>query len=412
MDPDFPWSELGLTPTSDMGAIRRAYAQRLKTIDRTTDAAGFQALRRAYEAALAAASGSTLEPKPQAAHSPSEPAPGPADAVLQEFARLGERGKVAEAMAVLERFERDETVPLDRRTPLEVRLFSLVMDDPLMPPALLAALAEHFRWTEVGSALEEQRPDLYDRYIHRMGVAFAWLQEAKTLAERKDLAGATARRIFLHLSLRSRLLGVLRVDRGLLENLLRDARRFGPLLAGAIDPNMTEYLGNRLKGPRSFLGIYIWILLRQPAFVAVVALCILAIPVRFFGPRWLQQQFGLAPPLPSDPKAELLESPERWVEFNGWKPQPQAFGSKPYLLVYFTPILGSRQVIAEIRYGIDADRPDKTFDFPRDPSIPEGSLPIDVELPLKSRFVTVQIRFNDGTTSPVQRFDVPERLRQ
>jgi hypothetical protein len=51
------WAVLGIAPTGDERAIRIAYAERLKAIDVDTDAAGFIALRSAYDAAIAAARG-------------------------------------------------------------------------------------------------------------------------------------------------------------------------------------------------------------------------------------------------------------------------------------------------------------------------------------------------------------------
>ena len=46
------WQELGIAPTVDVKAIRRAYAARLRAIDADRDLAAFQQLRAAYEAAL------------------------------------------------------------------------------------------------------------------------------------------------------------------------------------------------------------------------------------------------------------------------------------------------------------------------------------------------------------------------
>jgi hypothetical protein len=49
------WEELGIVPTADPKAIRRAYAGRLRGLDPDQDPAGFQRLRQAFEAALSQA---------------------------------------------------------------------------------------------------------------------------------------------------------------------------------------------------------------------------------------------------------------------------------------------------------------------------------------------------------------------
>jgi len=48
----FPWSRLGIDPTSDTGAIRKAYADVLRSINPDEDIAGFAELRRARDQAL------------------------------------------------------------------------------------------------------------------------------------------------------------------------------------------------------------------------------------------------------------------------------------------------------------------------------------------------------------------------
>lgn len=52
MKPGAAWRELGLTPDSEAGAVRQAYANRLRAIDPDADPAAFARLRAARDAAL------------------------------------------------------------------------------------------------------------------------------------------------------------------------------------------------------------------------------------------------------------------------------------------------------------------------------------------------------------------------
>jgi hypothetical protein len=80
-----------------------------------------------------------------------------------------------------------------------------------------------------------------------VGLAFAWLDEVGFLAQGNGKAGDTARKLFLRPSRLIRLFGVGRFDADLLEDLLRDARRFAPLLGDTIDPKMIDYLRDRIE---------------------------------------------------------------------------------------------------------------------------------------------------------------------
>jgi hypothetical protein len=59
------WLELGIEPTPDLRAIKRAYAARLKQVDPERDIEGFQRLRAAYEAVRSSAK-RTVQPSPSA----------------------------------------------------------------------------------------------------------------------------------------------------------------------------------------------------------------------------------------------------------------------------------------------------------------------------------------------------------
>ncbi|MCC2110725.1 MAG: caspase family protein [Hyphomicrobiales bacterium] len=115
-----------------------------------------------------------------------------------------------------------------------------------------------------------------------------------------------------------------------------------------------------------------------------------------------------------DPNAELIAGQKdilqrfstAWISYRDWNKKR---------LVYFTHLLSYRCALDDVLYGLDTDEPDKSFAIPAcDPSnphaIPESAIGDDIyrAIPKKTRFISVQLVFKDGTRSEVKRFDAPK----
>jgi len=132
------WQVLGIGPTGDRQAIRRAYARCLKHLDPDQDPEAFQRLRFAYEAALAATQGDTL---PRGAAEPSR---------AEETLFLD----AARTLQALSRQD-DASAPTPPRVRIHVRLRPA--PPPTPPPRLRSALAPIDMGTHVAA---EGRPIL------------------------------------------------------------------------------------------------------------------------------------------------------------------------------------------------------------------------------------------------------------
>jgi hypothetical protein len=437
----FPWSELGLAPTRDIAEIQRAYARCLKTIDLASERDAFQALRRAYEAALvAAASGAEPEPvtveEGPALEPPPAPPPPPVRtepstqvstvelarlrAFLEEFAAQGKARDVTGAMAELDRFLRAAPLLIEAQGEMEVRLFGIVMDDPDMPVELLTELAKRFRWTEIGSGLELTRPDLYARFLYRQSSAHEWLQRVQALRasgprqgwlQRSRLLGLGAATpayaaylVLARYDWRFAVFGVF-YDPNALDTLLRQARRFGPLLGDVLDPRMIEFLwrhSKRLKANRGSVRKVIVVM--ASISVAILGLAYIADYTGVIG-RWQTPSVSTAVlptvPVTYDAVEEIKKRPEDWVSITR-----QTHSTAIYFGILFT----EPPIVTEIRYGVDTPMPDRVLDLPS----PNGSAnPLgrkswsEVEAPTSTRYVSLQVRFKDSTLSAIQTYTVP-----
>lgn len=123
-----------------------------------------------------------------------------------------------------------------------------------------------------------------------------------------------------------------------------------------------------------------------------------------------------------NPQTELIQSQKKILE-----QLPQAWASfRDYdgkTLVYFSHLFAYRSAIDEIKYGLDKEQPDTRYrvalltetgvlehhvEFgPRDPERPGALLEKEMPyftVPSTTKFITVQLKYKDGTMSEIQRF--------
>jgi hypothetical protein len=160
-----PWEVLGIDPTRDRRAIKKAYALRLKTNNPEDDPMGFQELRNAYEMALALASfaerdaakpiGPPVPPVPtdvlDERPSVNRRVEGLMEHVRRMYADGSTRGNEENWRAILS----DESLwSLDVRAQFAARLFSFLLEgaQDLAGPVLVL-LDQEFRFREDGFRL-------------------------------------------------------------------------------------------------------------------------------------------------------------------------------------------------------------------------------------------------------------------
>ncbi len=181
-----PWEVLGIGPTRDRRAIKKAYALRLKTNNPEDDPRGFQELRNAYEMALALASFAERERA-----TPLEPLvpPVPTD-VMDERASVTRR--VEELMERVRRLyaggstrgneeswrailSHESLWSLDVRAQFAARLFSFLLEggQKLARPVLVL-LDHEFRFREDGLRLHRffGPPEAVESLLRAMHSAF------------------------------------------------------------------------------------------------------------------------------------------------------------------------------------------------------------------------------------------------
>jgi tetratricopeptide (TPR) repeat protein len=173
-------TRLGLRQDADEREIRRAYARELKQIDQEADPDAFQALRAAYDHALAwarrNAAGAAPEPEPAAppaqAQAPA-PAPVPAPEPEEDFAAL--------ASAVFSDFCQRSTAIHTERPALPEAPWVRELHHSLDDPRLIAIPARHIFEHRIAHLLAEGWQRGHEALLVAAIKVFGWAKDSRRI---------------------------------------------------------------------------------------------------------------------------------------------------------------------------------------------------------------------------------------
>jgi hypothetical protein len=303
------WEVLGIAPTADPKAIRRAYAVRLRQIDPDRDLAGFARLRQALEWGLAQAAQPAdlpadrtprnprhdaepvvmrreeLSPDIEARRAPiaSTPreeagnAPAPADeTVLDRSLLVGlesalQRRDAAAAARLYVRASATGALPLGDGERMLARLFTVALADTRFERAEFRTLAKTFGWDrpQLDSAVVS---DVRQRVFARLA-AENWYDDLAEVAARRLIFRRKRVRAARLLLRRIRGWGLFRIDRPTLRALLDEHAHHEAWLRDRIAPTWVATLKRRMRRrellANASLALFLAVLLLNVVIVVV-----------------------------------------------------------------------------------------------------------------------------------------------
>ncbi len=207
MSPSVAWRLLGLEPTGDRRAVKRAYAAKLKAIDPDKDIGGFLALRDALESAQRAADRIADAPpsREQGAHFPIEQVGAPKPLVPTTGPRQAGDDSAVSGLAHVKEAAKPEP---DIRDNIAA-ILSAQMSDPSEPESLIVAMRqlladERMQRVEFSSKTEDWLAFILVRTIPRSDPViplvtkhFNWMAELRKANRRPMVTSAAQRAVDL-----------------------------------------------------------------------------------------------------------------------------------------------------------------------------------------------------------------------
>lgn len=155
-----PWTVLGIEPTEDESAIKRAYMQKLPLFHPEEDQEGFRRLREAYEEALRSL---TAEP-------PAED-DTPSGLVVKEFAAIyRDFSQRIDPVAWQKVLDQDVCQRIDMQQEIGEKLLLFFMQNCHLPHFIWKLLADFFVWPAYQDVLKQRFPPNYIDFVLNQSV--------------------------------------------------------------------------------------------------------------------------------------------------------------------------------------------------------------------------------------------------
>lgn len=407
------WATLGIAPTADLDAVRRGYRERLRSTGPERDPEGFQALRQAYERLLAHLQQAQAGAPANGGTAPAEDAADAARAFVDRLGALRATGDGDAARAWAAQ-------ALGRHLPgsaaldaIEDLLLGEVALDTRLSPPLFRMLAARFDWHDIQGRAARMDAERHAAVLDRIA-AEEWMEGLHDAAASGDRAVRVAALLVAPPGRAAALLSAAPLDA---DERQQVRRQFEALLAHAyfvltrFDGATLALLREAVEGPPLVAdappapapgpagGPAIGMSLSPRRRLLVRAVAVVAAVGAVAGQLWWKQSRpeaarGTDTSLAEEVATPLLKDPRTpWLAL---REEPAG------LYVDWAPVMRLRRAVAELRIGANVEEPATAM------PLPALDAPIGFVAPRDILFLTMRVRYQDGTWSEVRRYPVWE----